>query len=159
MDERSPYAPPASDVMIFEERKGAAWKAVLIGLIVDHVGSLISGVILGAIIGKILVGDDGDTSRLMQLLDDPLSPLMLFFYTVGCLFSALGAYVCARIARQNELKLAVALAALSLLYGAIFHDQSTTLTFDVLLSSAGVASIFLGAWLGMRRNQRARAAA
>lgn len=156
MDERSPYAPPLSDIEVIDNRKGSPWKAVLLGLLVDHVGTFIFIIIFGVIANALFIGEDGDTSRLMSLLDEPLSPLMLFFYTTGCLFSVLGGFVCARIARQNELKLAFVLAALSLLYGVIIDDEAAVSALDLLLYSAGVASIFLGSWLGMKRNRRRR---
>lgn len=157
MDERSPYAPPVSDVHIHQERKGASWKAVLFGLLVD-IGGTTATAFVGGMVAVILLTSQGmDETQLEHLFSDPSSPLMIAMAVIGGLFSVLGGYVCARVAKQNELKLGGVMALISTLFAIVFDGESSGMTLDLLLYAAGIVSVLFGSWLGMRHNQRCRA--
>lgn len=155
MDERNPYAPPVSEVLITKECKGAAWKAILFGLLVDIGGTTVIAFIGGVVAVIILTSQGMDETQLELLFSDPSSPFMIAMAVIGGLFSVLGGYVCARVAKQNELKLGGVMALLSTLFVIVLDGESTGI--DLLLYAAGIVSIFFGSWLGMRRNQRSRA--
>lgn len=157
MEERSPYAPPASDVKTDDARKGAAWLAVLLGLATAYIGALVFGVIFGAVAATMMVGDDGDMEQFTQMLEDPLSPVMMASYLIGALFSILGGYICARFAKHKEMMLGGVMAVFSILVGIFLDDESTGPATNLLLNLVSVATLLLGAWLGMKRNQRQRA--
>lgn len=155
MDERSPYAPPVSDVLVIKERKGASWKAILFGLLVD-IGGTTATAFVGGMVAVILLTSQGvDETQLEQLFSDPSSPLMIAMTVLGGFFSVLGGYVCARVAKQNELKLGGVMALISTLFAIVLDGESNGM--DLLLYAAGIVSVLFGSWLGMRRNQRSRA--
>lgn len=156
MDERSPYAPPASNPEIYEERKGAAWKAVLLGVVVDIGGTVVISFGAAFVAAMIFTSQGMDEAQFDQLFADRTSPLMVALTIVGGLFSILGGYVCARIAKHNELKLGGVVALFSTLFAIILDDERSGMTEDLLLYTAGIVSILFGSWLGMKRNQRRR---
>lgn len=156
MDERSPYAPPVSDVSVSKERKGTAWKAILFGLLVDIGGTTIFAFVGGMLAVILLTSQGMDEAQLDQLFSERSSPLMIAMTVIGGLFSVLGGYVCARIAKQNELRLAGVMALITSLFNIYFGDDNRGMTLDLLLYAAGIVSVLFGSWLGMRRNQRDR---
>lgn len=155
MDERSPYAPPVSDVLVIEERKGAWWKALLYGVLIDIGGTMLLGIVVATVTFSVLTAQGKDTSDYVQLFADPLSPMMMAMSFAGCLLSVLGGYVCASVAKQNELKLAGVMAMISTLYSVMLGSYEYT-AYMVFLYVATIASIFFGSWIGMKRNQQRR---
>jgi peptidoglycan/LPS O-acetylase OafA/YrhL len=155
MDERSPYAPPVSDVSVIKERKGTAWKAVLFGVLIDIGGTMLLGVVVATVAFAVLAAQGKDASDFEQLFNDPLSPMMIAMSFAGGLLSVLGGYVCSRIAKQNEMKLAGVMAIISILYSVTVDSDELT-AYTLFLYVATIASIFFGSWVGMKRNQQRR---
>jgi hypothetical protein len=160
MNERSPYAPPVSDVAAARERKGAPWKAVLFGLVVNIGGSMLAGFLL-VIATAIYTGytdpngfNDNQVEKIAQIFSDPTSSIMIVGYIIGFLFSIFGGYVCSRIARHNELKLGGVLALVSSVLGLLMDGNSAaSFPLELLLYSASIGGIMFGSWVGMKRNQ------
>lgn len=155
MDERSPYAPPVSDVLVINERKGAWWKAVLFGVLIDIGGTILLGIIVATAAVAVLTAQGKDASDFELLFSDPMSPMMMAMSFAGCLLSILGGYVCASVAKQNELRLAGVMAMISTLYGVMVGSYEFT-PYIVFLYVATVVSIFFGSWVGMKHNQKRR---
>jgi MFS-type transporter involved in bile tolerance (Atg22 family) len=84
---------------------------------------------------------------------DMSSGYFMFTAVVGLGFSVLGGYVCARMVRRNELRVATILALLITLGGVLMSGEST---FDlgavVGMNAVQFAAILLGGHLGRRRN-------
>jgi hypothetical protein len=71
----------------------------------------------------------------------------------GC-FSVLGAFVCARIARQSEYTLGAILAAINVVLGLVISDGERDVGMSIVLNAATVACVALGAWLGKKKNRQ-----
>jgi hypothetical protein len=70
---------------------------------------------------------------------------------VGLGFSVLGGYVCGRIARRSEYRLAGIQAVLSVLLTSAFGDSSAELGVDAALTVLSVACVIVGAHLARKR--------
>ena len=155
MEERSPYTPPVSDVEVVAERKGAAWKAVLIGELVDIGGTVLLSYIESTVAFVMMRNRGLDDAEFLKMFDDPLSPLLLTMTLTGILLSILGGFVCARIARHNEFKLAGVMVLISTLFSIAVGNKELT-AYYVSMYAATVISVFFGSWLGLKLNQRRR---
>lgn len=159
MDDRSPYAPPSATVTTAAQQRGSAWKAVVLGLLTDIGGSIITSVVIGIAYAAVLASSGMAQEEAMQAFMEleQNTTLMLLMYSVGGLFSVLGGYVCARIVRYNELRWAMFVALGSAAAGAVLGSQEEP-AMQILLLGTTVASVLLGAWLGARVNRRRLAA-
>jgi len=161
MDERSPYAAPASEVEVFEERKGAPWKGIVLGLLTDIGGSIVLSTLIVTVIAMIMTSHGVDQNEMRTLVLGPERSLFITaaLYGTGLLFSVLGGFVCARIVKQSELKWGAVMAVLSTLIGLAMggNHEGTALTFTLYVAS--IVATIAGAWLGMKRNQRQRSRA
>lgn len=156
MEHRSPYAPPASDLSTAEQPRGSPWKAVALGLLADIGGSIIAGLVVGITYAAMLAFSGTAQEDAMQAFAelDQNTTLNIAMYTVGGLFSVLGGYVCARVAKYNELRLGIIVAVGSALFGFLLGSREHGLAMEVLLWVATFGSVMLGAWMGLRVNRR-----
>ena len=154
----NPYTPPSAQVGDMEIRKGSRIKAVLAGLAVDIGGSIAAGIAFIAVFAAVVggAGADGDriTASLETLTNDP------WFdaggTAVGFLFSALGGYTCARIARHSEYRLGAVLAVLSIALGFLIGAGEGSLLYNAALAAAAFASTLAGVRFGVSRNGKDR---
>jgi hypothetical protein len=72
---------------------------------------------------------------------------------VGLGFSALGGYVCARIARRSEMKLGAILAAVSALSGFFLAGDEQQLGTMLSFTLLGFGAVLVGARLGLAKNR------
>src|SRR6185369_11699173 len=86
----------------------------------------------------------------------PDSALGVGLSIVGCLFSVLGGFVCARIAKHFEYRLGAIMSAVSLALGALLVDASTHPAIAAISLLATVAATMAGIHIGVLRNRRAR---
>jgi len=93
-------------------------KAVVIGWLVAVVGSAIIGGIIAAIFAFTLVGPDMDPVQIQEQLADSIG-LQSAGLIVGLIFSILGGYLAALIAKFAELKHALWVGILSVLIGLL----------------------------------------
>ncbi len=84
---------------------------------------------------------------------DPMSGRAILTYGVGLVFSVLGGYVCARVARRSEFKLAGIVAAIGSAIGWILGGE-LPLLLHLFLTCLSVACVMFGAWLSVRSNER-----
>ena len=148
----NPFEPPQSPVSDPAPRAGSAVKAVLLGLAVDIGGTLLSSVVFG-VVYAVLLGARGVPAEQMQ---DSFMEAMesgwgfALSSAVGCAFSVLGGYVCARIARRSDYRAGWALAGLSVGLGFLLGGASYNLLQHVLLAAVTVACVLIGVRSGMR---------
>jgi hypothetical protein len=83
---------------------------------------------------------------------DPMSGRAILTYGVGLVFSVLGGYVCARVARRSEFKLAGIVAAIGSAIGWILGGGQLPLLLHLFLTCLSVACVMFGAWLGAARD-------
>jgi len=159
---RDPYAPPAANVEVAEARRGSAVKAVVVGLAVDIGGTIVFGFIAsiayGVYLGAAGASPDEMEKAMATMTYD--SPLGIVLTMVGCLFSVLGGYICARIARHSEYRLGLIMCAASLvlvaLTGGFGSGEGTHAAVMGLLVLVTLAATMVGIHLGVRRNRSGR---
>ena len=127
--------------------------AVLLGVLTDIGGSFAAGFLVVIAFG-ITLGLQGirpeEIERIVTEFD-PWSWPMIASYTVGCVFSGLGGFVCARVARHSELKLAGIVATVGVLFGWSMGSEAMPLALHLVLTVLSVGAVLLGAWLGAAR--------
>ena len=147
MSSPSPYRPP--------EAPGAPVKGMVFGLLVDIGGSLIAAFVLlfAWAFWLAMSGVDAESIQQMMAEPDPLSTFSFVSYAVGGGFSWLGGYVCARVARETEMRCAAVIATLSSLV-AVTLGPSMPFGLNLFLTLLTFGSVMLGGWMGMQRNAR-----
>ena len=152
-----PFTAPSSNVDMPDTARGSAAKAVVLGLMTDIGGSMLSSLAFFMFYGAYLGATGGTADDLMTLArgNGIDSPMALALALVGCMFSVLGGYVCARIAKHSEYKLGLVLAACSVVAGLSLGGVGEPDPMAGLFSLLTVASVMTGAHLGARGNRRA----
>lgn len=152
----SPYAPPEAPVRDPAGAKGSAIKAVLAGILVDTGGTLVASVILTMLYGATLVGSVASEEELQAQLSSmaPDSWVSVAGTLMGTVLSIAGGYLCARIARHSEYRLAAIVAACGAVVSFALGAGYYSAPLHVALQAVSIASVMLGAWLGIRRNAR-----
>ncbi len=156
IEKHNPYTSPTAAVALHSTEKGSAVKAVLVGAAVDIGGSLLFGVIFTIAYGLYLGSTGASAEHIAAAVGD--TPLDSWFFlvgtAVGCAFSILGAYLCARIARHAEYLLGGIMAIISVLFGYFISAEHYAPAVSAALASATVAAILCGTWLGASKNKR-----
>jgi uncharacterized membrane protein len=151
----NPYAPPEATVKDLPAKAGSAFKAVAFGLGADIGGTFVAGIALALIYGVVLGASGASTEEIMASTKAIGTDSWLFYAGagVGLAFSVLGGYVCARIARRDEMKLGAILAGLSALIGVLFSGEAYQLGTLISLTLAGIGAVMIGARLGYTKNR------
>jgi hypothetical protein len=144
------YTPPGSDLRDPSPPPAPPWKAVLIGYLVDMGGTFIASALLAIVYTAVLTQQGLSQEQIRTALSDP-APGSSFYVVgtlLGCGFSVLGGYWCARMARRTPYRLGGILAALSALSGlalswGVYPPEQIT-----LLSVTSVACVLLGSKFG-----------
>ena len=148
-----PFRPPSSNVEVRQYKRGSAVKALLLGLAVDLGGTFLFG-FLATLVIAVFLGATGRAHEVESALGgfsyDSGPGIVLLM--IGCFFSVLGAYVCARSARHSEYRLGAIMAGVSVVLGVLLDSQPAAMT--LLLSVVTVASVMTGIHLGVRANRR-----
>ena len=136
--------------------RGSPVKGMIFGLLVDIGGSLVASFVLFFIWAIWLSSSGLDADAVAQLMaePDPLSGFSLASYTLGGGFSWLGGYVCARVARETELRCAAVIATISSLV-SLAMGIGLPPGLYLFLTVLTFASVMLGGWMGEQRNARA----
>ena len=142
---RDPPAPPRSPIV-----------AVLAGLAVDLGGTFVVGIAIGIGYAATLASEGKAPEQIQEAMttSDASSGSFIAVSAVGGLFSLLGGYVCARVARRNELRVTAFLALLVVVLGFLMSGGSESLDAGVLaaLNLLTIAAVLLGGEIGRRRN-------
>jgi hypothetical protein len=135
--------------------RGSPVKGMIFGLLVDLGGSLLASFALFFVWAIWLSSSGLDAEAIAQSMaePDPLSGMALAGYTVGGGFSWLGGYVCARVARETELRCAAVIATVSSLV-SLAMGAGLPLGLYLFLTVLTFASVMFGGWMGEQRNLR-----
>jgi len=150
-----PYRPPAAPVADRDRPRGSPVKGMMFGVLVDLGGSFAAAIAMSFAYGIWLAASGMAPGEIEEALTqrDPGSAFSLFAYAVGTGFSWLGGYVCARTAKETELKCAGVVATVSSVTGLLLSmDQPLELNLALLLLTVG--AVMLGGWIGQQRNRR-----
>jgi len=135
--------------------RGSPVKGMIFGLLVDIGGSLVASFALFFIWAIWLSSSGLDADAVAQSMaePDPLSGFSLASYMIGGGFSWLGGYVCARVARETELRCAAVIATISSLVSLAMGIGLPPALY-LFLTVLTFASVMLGGWMGEQRNAR-----
>ena len=140
---RDPPPPPRSPIV-----------AILAGLAVDIGGSVLASIVIGVVYAVVLATrgmPPEEVGRTLTALD-PSSGYFILSSMIGFGFSLLGGYVCARIARRDERRLSVILAALIEVIGLVLGAATLGIGLNALMLVLTFAAVIAGGELGRRRN-------
>jgi hypothetical protein len=154
-----PFRPPEANVDLPDVERGSAVKAVVLGALVDLGGSIVASIVFFALYG-VYLGATGTQAEELQSTMSSMngnSPMGILMNIVGCLFSVLGGYVCARIAKHSEYRLGAILAAISVVLGLLVASSEEANAMIGIYSLLTLAAVLVGAHLGSARNRRDRA--
>jgi hypothetical protein len=151
----NPYAPPEAAVRDLPAKAGSAFKAVAFGLAADIGGTFLAGIVLALVYGAVLGASGASTEEIVASTRAIGTDSWLFYAgtLVGLACSVLGGYVCARIARRDEMKLGAILAGLTALIGILFSGEDYQLGTLASLTLAGIGAVMIGARLGNTKNR------
>jgi len=155
MSAPGPYRPPEAPVADVERPRGSPVKGMIFGLLVDIGGSLLARFVL-FFVWAIWLGASGlDPEAISQAISepDPLSTISFVGYSLGSGFSCLGGYVCARVARETELRCAAVIATISTLV-SLAMGAGLPFGLYLFLTVLTFAAVMLGGWMGLQRNLR-----
>jgi len=155
----NPFTPPEAKV---EDRPdlapGSPMKAVLVGAIVDIGATIVGGTVLSIVFALSLAasGASAEESAAQMLRQSGWTLLTLLATALGAAASALGGYVCARIAKRDEARLGWILAGISVLLGLVFAGSEAAFVLDQVIIGAllTVMGVLVGTRLGVARNRR-----
>jgi MFS family permease len=148
----NPYEPPQTPVSDPQPQAGSPVKAVLLGLAVDIGGSLVASVLLGIVYAVMLASSGVSGDELRTELEGVMQTGWGFTIAsaVGCAFSVLGGWVCARVSRRRDYRLGWVLAACSVGIGTLISADGYSVLQQVLLGGVTVACVLIGVRSGMR---------
>jgi MFS family permease len=154
-----PYAPPSSNIEVSNTKRGSAIKAVVLGLLADLGGSTVIGAAIMFGYGVYLAATGSSPDQAAATIDGfgYDSPLVIVLTIIGCVFSVLGGYICARIARHSEYRLGLIMCAISIALAALLGNERDSANMNVVLTLTTLVSIMVGIHLGVRKNRRGTA--
>jgi MFS family permease len=147
-----PYRPPASTVSDAHAAPGSAFKAVLLGFLVDIGGTTLGMLVLGFLYAALIASAGTPVEDIQAQFEASVRSGWGFAIatTIGGAFSVLGGYVCQRIARRRDLKLAWVLSALSVALSVLVAWNNYSLVEHLSLDALTVGCIVFGAKIAMR---------
>jgi TM2 domain-containing membrane protein YozV len=154
----TPKPPPTAPTTPAKPTPWRPIKAVLLGLLVDIGGTTLME-LFGALVYAIKlyiagIQDEVLSKALGQIHYD--SGFVVYSLIVGTIFSALGGYVCGRVAREAGRRAGQVLGGLVILYGGVVSIDIYPIPVFIGLSLCAWAAVTMGVTLGMNRAEPVR---
>ncbi len=121
-------------------------KAIIVGWLVDTLGSIIAGIFIGIAAGVIMMAKGIAPEQIAEELSNSTAIQNISLF-VGLSFTFLGGYIAAFIAKADELKHALIVGILSLIISLLFTAAQTTDPIWYLISFFGIPFAVLGGYL------------
>lgn len=150
--EDNPYSPPNAEVNHTASQRGSPVKAVLFGLAVDIVGSVLAEIVIVMIYTLIQLSSGGSPEAIGEALVSPTSPVRIVTITMGVAFSMLGGFTCARVAQSTNYKLGIVLATLSVCSGVLLSGGRVSVQTILIMATLSFGSVLIGTRMGLRRS-------
>lgn len=150
------FEPPKSRSNEASAPPGSPYRAVAIGYLVDVGGSLAVSFLLSFAyaVGSLSAGRNAEEIDIALSGSDALSWIYVVEVLAGAAMSVLGGYVCARIARRDDSRPGLLLAALSVGTGILMTGAKGDWARNLWFGAATVGCVLLGTYLGIRSNRR-----
>ena len=141
------YSAPESEINGSADRRGSPVKAVSVGVVLDIGCTFVFLIVVGILVSVYMSSQGASQTEIEETFTDLswTSGLGLLMTASGLLFSALGGFVCARIARHNELVLGAAVGAVSSSIGVLLGNQTYSTVESVVLAVLTCAAALAGA--------------
>ena len=153
MSVENPYKPPAAAVRDPPRPPRSPIVAVLAGLAVDIGGTTVAGIVLGIVYAAMLAARGMGAEEIGTTLTElEVSGYFILSTVVRLGFSALGGYVCARMARRDERRLTAIMAGLVVAIGFAMGAARWGVGLNVLMLVLTFAVVIAGGELARRRN-------
>jgi MFS family permease len=151
----NPYTPPEAKLKDPGRQPGSPVKAVVFGLLADVGGTFLGSMVFGIVYGAMLASGGVSPAESQAALANVGRTGWGFaiLSVMGCGFSVLGGYVCARVSRRLDFRLGLTLAALSAGSGLVMGQGSEAPVQNLLMAGVTVACVLMGTWYGIRQNQ------
>ncbi len=153
----NPFTPPSARVADVAAQKGSPIKAVVFGFVVDVGGTVAFALLLSIAYGVSLASSGATPEQVTAALQNiPLDswPAILGMI-VGTLFSVLGGYVCARVAKRSEFGLGAILAVLSISFGLWAGGNHHSFLWHTAMAVVTFLAVMFGVRIGAARNAAA----
>ena len=124
-------------------------KAVILGFLVDFVGTFVVMAIIGGIAGFVYAMNDGDISAFEESIYSN-TLLMLFTVLLGSGFTVLGGYIAGRVARESLLFNASLVGVAGIAIGVFFWGDAP-LWYDMTGFLLAVPAACLGGLIALKR--------
>lgn len=156
MSEPNPYRPPDAPIADQDRPRGRPVKGMVYGVLVDIGGSLVAAFVLSVAWAMWLSATGLDSKEIAQEMTEAeaTSPISVAGYLVGTACSWAGGYVCARVARETEMRCAAVVATISTLI-ALLTGTGLSLPLYIVSALITAGAVMLGGWMGAQRNARA----
>lgn len=158
MTKPNPFHPPEAKL---EDRPnlapGSPVKAVALGVVVDIAATMIGGIVAGLVFAMGFSALGATREQLAELVQPATwSAYLVVMMAIGTAGSALGGYVCARIAKRDEARLGWILAGISVLVGVLMGSDAVAQMIDQVIIGAllTVIGVLVGTRIGTARNRR-----
>ena len=153
MGHEDPYRPPTARLSPgAADTLGSPLIAVLVGLVVDIGGTLLTNPVIGVAYATHLAASGMQPEQIVQvgrpLADNPV--FTAIEVAVGLGFSVLGGYLCARIVGRDEYRWATVMAVLELLVGLAFTGEDHAIGFELAMFVLSCCAVLSGAWVKLK---------
>jgi uncharacterized membrane protein AbrB (regulator of aidB expression) len=154
--EENIYKTPQSDVETFDAVKGSPTKAIVIATLVDVVGTVVVGIVIGVIYSAILAADGLQAEEIAKRLENvaPLSLYSLIGIASGCVITTYAGYLCAKKVNYSEYKVVSIYIIISVAFGFLLGGSTYPAVGMLILSLLTVLCAYTGAWLHVSRKAR-----
>ena len=149
------YAPPQAEVGVPSRGKPAPVRGIILGLLVDIGGSILSSTLISVVIAVVLTRAHKTPQEIQQLLThiEPFTSYWLIMMTGGMLCSFLGGYVCALNAKVNVMRTTAIFAAITTTLGIVLSSGRATLLEHLVLGILSVVVVMSGGYLWLRTHR------
>ena len=132
-----------------KSEKGSPLKAIIIGLVVDIGGSLVSAFIMAIAYSALLASQGLWPEEIQNHLTnlDPYSAFSVITMVAGGCMTVLGGYVCARIVNYSEYKFTFIFGFVSASFGHIASESYYATLDNIALGILTLGCALFGAWL------------
>ena len=130
-------------------KKGSPAKAIIIGFLVDIVGSSVLVIIFGMVYSVLLASQGLSPEEIEYRLTnlDPYSTFSLISMFFGGLMTVFAGYLCARIVNYSEYKFTFILGFITAMVGFMAGESYYSTLDNIFLGILTIGCAFLGAWL------------
>ncbi len=148
------YQTPQSDLTTTAPQKSAPVKAIVIATIIDIVGTMVLGMVIGIAYSAILTSSGMPFEEIVRTLENEtgniLSIMSIIGVVTGGMVTGSAGYICAKIANSSEYKVVSIFGAITVTFGALMGMAYYSVAENIVLGMITLGCAYGGAWLYVR---------